>query len=310
MKRNGEKRSTAALTGRLTIPAFAALVGFAASASAQAAHDPLSLVTNENPASPGAFTLNFGDLGVVASSNITSTTYELNVDPFDKKAHFVSYLQHVQPLILPGGLSTGDITVEVVDGSSVGSFDPYTRTFTTTEMYAVHFTGDLSAFGLTSPVLLPSSSSGQLVVDPISGGEVTMDWNGSGQLSNPFDPEHPLTFTYHCAVNTVFAPTPASVVGLALTSDVASLPLPQGVSVSLITNLYRSLIQIQDGHESRAVYGLRAFIHQVDLLSGLLIDEATADELIAAATETIELIRLGAPSAFPGGIHQVSNPHR
>jgi len=305
MKRNGEKRSTAALTGRLTIPAFAALVGFAASASAQAAHDPLSLVTNENPASPGAFTLNFGDLGVVASSNITSTTYELNVDPFDKKAHFVSYLQHVQPLILPGGLSTGDITVEVVDGSSSGLYDPLTHTFTTSEVYAVHFTGDLSAFGLTSPVLLPSSSTGELVVDPVAGGEVRMDWDGVGQLANPFDPTSPLTFTYRCAVNTLFPPTPANVVGLALTPQVLSLELPGFVEESLVALLDESLAQIQRGNKGAAVQSLRAFIRKVNVLRGFLIlSEADAAGLVTLATQTIDLFGLGRLTHLaPGAVH-------
>ena len=304
MRANGKKRSTAALV-RSTISACAALVGLAAAASAQG---PLSIVTSENPAQPGAFTLNFGDLGIIASSNITTTTYELSVDPFEKSAHFVSYLQHVQPLILPGGFSTGDITVEVVEGSSAGLFDPFTRTFTTSEMYAVHFAGDLSAFGLTSPVLLPSSSTGQVAFDAVAGGEVTMNWNGGGELANPFDPEHPLTFTYVCGVNTVFSPTPASVVGVELTSDVVSLQLPQAVELGLVAQLYRSLGQIQRGNESGAVFSLRWFIRQVDVLSGLVIEKADAAHLIAVASETIDQIRLGAPSAFPGAIHRVTSP--
>src|SRR5262245_44313935 len=105
MRPNGKKRSTAALTGRLTMSACAALIGFAAAASAQSAR-PLSIVTNENPAEPGAFTLNFGGLGLNAVGHITTTNYELSVDPVRGTARFVSYLQHVQPLVLPGGIST------------------------------------------------------------------------------------------------------------------------------------------------------------------------------------------------------------
>src|SRR6185503_20871590 len=113
----------------LTMSACAALVVLAATASAQSAPArPLSIVTNENPAAPGAFTLNFGDVGIEARGNITSTNYELSVDPVQGTARFVRYLQHVQPLALPGGISTGDITVEVVAGSSTGSFDASTRT--------------------------------------------------------------------------------------------------------------------------------------------------------------------------------------
>ena len=301
MRPNGMKRSTAA-TGRLTMSACAALLGLAAAASAQSGNvRPLSIVTNENPAEPGAFSLDFGGLGIHALSHITSTNYELSVDPVHGTARFVSYLQHVQPLALPGGISTGDITVEIVAGSSTGSFDSRTRTFTTSEMYAVHFTGDLSAFGLTSPVLLPSSSIGELAVDPVVGGEVRMDWNGSGELSNPFDPSTPLSFTYRCAVNTLFRPTPANVVALALTPDVVSLQLPKGIERSLVTKLDRSLAQVQRGNESMAVQSLRVFIRKVDFLSGRAIEEADAADLITRTLETIDLIELS--DFAPRGIH-------
>ena len=135
MRPNGKKRSTA----RLTMSACAALVVLAAAASAQLAHArPFSIVTHENPAEPGEFTLTFGGLGLNAASHITSTNYELSIDPIHGSARFVSYLQHVQPLALPGGISTGDITVEIVGGSSSGSFDPLTRTFTTSDLSLIH----------------------------------------------------------------------------------------------------------------------------------------------------------------------------
>jgi len=306
MTPNGKKRSTAAAKGRWTVSACAALVGLAAVASAQAAPTrPLSIVTNENAAEPGAFTLDFGDLGLVTRSSITSTTYELRVDTVHRTARFVSYLQHVEPLILPGGLSTGDITVEVVDGSSSGLYDPLTHTFTTSEVYAVHFTGDLSAFGLTSPVLLPSSSTGELVVDPVAGGEVRMDWDGVGQLANPFDPTSPLTFTYRCAVNTLFPPTPANVVGLALTPQVLSLELPGFVEESLVALLDESLAQIQRGNKGAAVQSLRAFIRKVNVLRGFLIlSEADAAGLVTLATQTIDLFGLGRLTHLaPGAVH-------
>lgn len=291
MRLNGKKSSTAAATARLTF-ACAALVGLAAAASAQSA---LSIVTNENPAEPGAFSLNFGDLGINALGHITTTNYELSVDTVHRTAHFVSYLQHVQPLSLPGGISTGDITVKIVDGSSSGSFDPLTRTFTTSEMYAVYFAGDLSAFGLTSPVVLPSSSSGVLGVDALAGGAVTMDWTGSGELSNPFDPSTPLTFTYHCAVNTVFPAAPANMVGLALGPDVVSLQLPRRFERRLVAKLDHSLVEIQRGHDARAARSLRAFIRKVDVLSPRVIDADDAANLIAVASDTIDLIEQGSP---------------
>ena len=303
MRTNGKKRSTAA-TRRLAMSACVALVGLAAAASAQSGlAGPLSIVTSEDPAEPGAFTLDFGDLGVVARSNITSTNYELSVDLVHGTARFVSYLQHVQPLVLPGGFSTGDITVEVVAGSSSGTFDPFTRTFTTSELYAVHFTGDLSAFGLSSPVLLPSSSAGELVVDPVEGGEVSMNWSGSGQLANPFDPASPLTFTYVCAVNTLFPATPDNIVGLDLTLDVLDLQLPLEIERSLIALLDRALAELQNGNRARAVLNLRAFIRKVELLSGWVIEEADAADLIDGASQAIALFGLGRlANLAPGGI--------
>lgn len=294
MKLNRKKRSIVAATERSLLSACAALVGLAAAASAQSAHaSPLSIVTKENPAAPGAFTLTFGGLGFSTQSNITSTTYELSVDAVQGTAHFVSYLQHVQPLILPGDISTGDITVEIVAGSSSGSFDAFTRTFTTSEMYAVHFAGDLSAFGLASPVLLPSNSTGALIVDAAAGGEVTMDWNGTGELSNPFDPSSPLSFTYSCAVNTVFPSSAANVVGLTLIPDVVSLQLPLLVESRLVALLDQSLALIQRGSDFKAVRNLREFSNKVQALSGLVIDEDDAADLITSATQAIDLLAPG-----------------
>jgi len=287
----------------LTLAACAALVGLPATATAQAGHArPLSVVTSEDPAQPGAFTLNFGDLGFVASSSISTTDYELSLDTAQGTAGFVSYLQHVQPLMLPGGISTGDITVEIVSGSSSGSFDPLTRTFATSELYAIHFTGDLSAFGLTSPVLLPSSSSGELAID-LAGGSVTMDWNGSGELFNPFDPSNPLTFTYQCAVNTLFPATPANLVGLSLTPEVLGLQLPQGIERKLVARLDRALAQIQRGNDPRAVHSLQVFIDQVERLSSTVIDPIDAASLVAGAWEVIELIGIDVTDFNPGRVH-------
>ncbi len=305
MSPNGMKRSTAITTGR-SMMTCAALVGLAAASSAQLTHArPISIVTSENPAQPGAFTLDFGELGGVARSSITSTTYELNIDTAHGTARFVSYLQHVEPLTLPGGLSTGNITVEIVPDSSSGFYDASTSTFTTTEVYAIHFTGDLSAFGLTSPVLLPSSSVGAVAIDPVEGGEVTMDWDGIGQLANPFDPSSPLTFTYRCAVDTVFPATPTNVVVLAITPEVVNLPLSPEIEGGLIASLDQALAGIQRGKRSRAVQALRAFIEKVDGLSGWLIDTADATRLISLATQTIDLIGLGkisTPAGTPKGV--------
>ena len=281
-------------TKRSMVSASVALLGLAAAASAQLqTAQPLSVVTTEDPAAPGAFTLSFGGLGLTTSSHITSTTYELRLDPFQGTAHFESYLQHVQPLILPGGFSTGDITVEIVPGSSAGTFDAQSRIFTTSEFYAVSFTGDLSAFGLTSPVFLPSSSTGLVALDPEAGGMVGMDWTGAGELANPFDPANPLTFTYACAVNTVFPADAPNVVGLALVPDVLGLALPRDVERSLVGLLDQALARIQDGQRARAVQSLLAFAGKVGVLSGRLIDPSEAAQLVTLATQAIDLLGSG-----------------
>jgi hypothetical protein len=245
--------------------------------------------------------LNFGDFGGVASSIITSTNYELSVDPKLGTARFVNYLQHVEPLTLPGGFNTGAITVEVVADSSAGAYDPLTGVFTTTELYAVYFEGDLSAFNLTSPVLLPSSSTGTLLLDPVAGGEVRMDWNGRGELANPFDPLSSIPFSYVCEVNTLFAPTPANVVGLALTPDVIRLELPAGLERSLTVKLDNALSFIDRQSTIPAIRNLSAFTHEVRAHRGRTISELEADRLVLGAAETINLLRLiAAPSGLRG----------
>lgn len=302
MRSNRLAPSTTSLAGRWAASACAALVVLAATGSAQSTR-ALTVTTTENPGNPGAFTLDFGDLGFSARGNITTTNYELSVDPIQGTARFVSYLQHVEPLTLPGGFSTGPITVEVVPDSSTGTYDPYTRTFSTSEMYAVSFTEDLSLFGLTSPVLLPSTSGGELVVDPVTGGQVSMDWSGVGQLGNPADPSNPFTFTYTCASNTVFPSTPESAVGLALIPGVVGLQLPPAIELQLVSALNDSLAHIQQGSTARAVRDLRGFLAKVNVLKGRLLSVADADALVAATTQTIALFGPGrlSDASTPGG---------
>lgn len=302
MRTNRFERASSSLAGRWAASTCAALVALAAAGSAQSTRS-LAIATTENPGNPGAFTLDFGDLGFSARGNITTTNYELSVDPIQGTARFVSYLQHVEPLTLPGGISTGDITVEIVEGSSHGTYDPFTRTFSTSEMYAVSFTEDLSPFGLSSPVLLPSSSAGDLVLDPLTGGQVSMDWNGVGQLGNPQDPSSPFTFTYTCASNTVFPSTPESAVGLALIPGVVDLHLPQAIELELVALLDEALRFIQQGKSAAAVKDLRGFIVKVNVLKGRLLSNEDADGLVAAATQTIALFgggRLSGASTLGG----------
>lgn len=297
MRPTCENRPTAGAAWRVAMLTCVALGGLSAAASAQGGGPlggpkpkPISILTNEDPASPGSFSLSFGDLGFETSSGITSTQYTLRVDHRLGTARFVEYLQHVEPLILPGGISTGDITVEIVEGSSAGTYEPLTRTFTTSELYAVHFTGDLSAYGLTSPVVLPSSSGGAISIDSVQGGGVTMDWEGTGELGNPFDPPNTLTFEYRCQVNTVYPAAPDNLLAVGVSSDVMGLELSEPTERSLLTPLDFSLVQIQQGREFVAVLGLQWFEHRVDSLKGSAIEEADAEALISSAEEITSLL--------------------
>jgi hypothetical protein len=270
------------------LPAAASAHGGALSSSPKIR--PISIFTNENPASPGSFELVFGGLGFTTTSGITSTQFTLEVDHLRRKARFVQYLQHVEPLILPGGLSTGDITVRIVEGSSTGTYEPLTRTFTTSEQYAVHFTGDLSAFGLTSPVVLPSTSTGVVATHPVQDGTVTMDWQGDGQLANPSNPSNPLDFTYTCRVNTVYPPASDSQIAVGLSSDVMILQLAKPFENILMSPLNFALFKVQQGKKLQAVVGLQVFKKVVKALSGSKIAKPEADELISTAKATISLL--------------------
>lgn len=180
-----------------------AAVGVVGAVGVSVADSPLVLAT-QDPAQVSDFVLDFGP-GGVATANITTTRFVLELDAGDGGAAFVSYEQHVDPLILPGGISTGNIIVKIVPGSSSGAFDPATGSFATSELYLIYFEADLSMFGLTSPVTLPGASTGQAQFDSPSTGTIAMAWSGSGELQNPFDPTQPIPFDYVCHVNTVFS---------------------------------------------------------------------------------------------------------
>ncbi len=251
----------------------------------------IAVVNQENPNEVSSFTLDFGAAGGIASSLIARTDYELQVDPDAATARFASYYQEVDPLILPGGFSTGNIIIEVVDGSSAGTFDVMTGEFTTSEVYAIHFDGDLSAFELESPVLLPGSSSGTIQLDGIDGGSISMAWDGASTLRNPFDPSTEIGFTYTCSVNTVFAAEPTMLVRLALIPEVISLDLNRGVENGLVVRLIRSSFLIDSGHQRAAIATLGAVIHSVQAQSGRRIDVEDADLLSDGAEDVIMLLR-------------------
>ncbi len=252
---------------------------------------PIAVVNQENPNEVSSFTLDFGEAGGIASSLIARTDYELEVDPDAATARFASYYQEVEPLLLPGGFSTGNIIIEVVDESSAGFFDVMTGEFTTSEMYAIYFDGDLSAFGLESPVLLPSASSGTVQLNGIDGGSISMAWDGASTLRNPFDPSTEIGFTYTCSVNTVFAAEPTMILRLALVPEVISLDLNRGIENGLVAKLNRSSFLIDSGHERAAIATLGAFIHSVQVQSGRRIDVEDADLLADSAEEVISLLR-------------------
>ncbi|MEK7994435.1 MAG: PA14 domain-containing protein, partial [Planctomycetota bacterium] len=178
------------------------------------------------PASSFSLSFDFGAFVETSSARISQTDFALEIDADLGTAQFTTYQQSVDPLILPGGFNTGNIRVEVVPGSSRGDFDKLTGEFNTSELYAVHFDGDLSMFHLTSPVVLPSTSAGTVTLTALTGGSVIMAWAGTSQLPNPFDLSTFIPFRYTCAVQAAFAPEPVTLLELALIPNVINLDLP------------------------------------------------------------------------------------
>ena len=155
--------------------AVSLLVAFSAQAG------PVTVDNQQDPNQVSFFSLDFGGPGLTTSALITQTNYSLEVDPDLLEARFAGYAQDVGSLTLPGGFDTGDIFVEIVEGSSDGTFDLLTGEFITEDLYAVHFEGDLSAFELESPVLLPGSSTGVVAFDRrphMAGGRYIRDCPG------------------------------------------------------------------------------------------------------------------------------------
>jgi hypothetical protein len=182
--------------------AFAATTAFAAG-TANAA-EPTFLIAWDTVDHPGSFTLDFVDIGVQSAGDITRTQQALRIDGDTGLVSFIHYDQDVNELILPGGISTGAMRVEILESTGV-SYDPNTGEFETDDLYAVHFEGDLSAFGITSPFVMPGASSGVIEYADKDGGHIVMAWEGEGFLPNPQDPERPLRFTYTCDMNNNFS---------------------------------------------------------------------------------------------------------
>jgi len=290
--------------------AFAAVLGVAGAALTASAA-PVAVDADQNPAVDSFFTLNFAGFGGPASAEITTTNMTLEVDTIEGAARFVGYQQNVGALTLPGGFSTGAIHVEIVPDSSVGTFDSATGEFTTTEYYAVHFEGDLSAFGLTSPVILPSTSTGSVSVTALEGGDVVLDWSGEGVLPNPFDPQgEPLTFNYTCSVQTIFEATAENVLSISLVPGVQNLDLRDRQEGRLLNKVENALDAVSGGQLSSAVRSLNSFIRQVDGLSRRQIPADQAAELVDIAQQSIELIEAAESGLVGDSIQGSPKPAR
>jgi hypothetical protein len=187
------KTTYAAARGAL----LAALAAVGLTAVADASH--FRLVASQDPRSSVAssFTVDFGDFGA-DSAVITQTDLTLEVNPENGKARLLSYHQVVPSLDLPGGIPTGPITVDVVAGSSDGTYAEARGAFATTEVYSIAFAEDLSGFGLFSPVLQAGSSSGSF---SLTDGTLHLAWTGQGQFGDPNDP---VVFAYDCKVHAKF----------------------------------------------------------------------------------------------------------
>ncbi len=253
--------------------------------------EPAILIAGNDPAVPSSFTLDFGEAGGIASARIATTDIALEVDPDRGTARFADYFQNVEPLLLPGGISTGNLTIEIVQGSSVGSYDELTGEFVTEDLYAIHFEGDLSALGLESPVILESTSSGVVTLNADLGSRIAMDWSGEGVLVNPFDPLSLIEFSYTCRVSAAFDAEPASLLRLALVPQVVNLELPQGMERNLTAKLLGTVDNLSRGRERAALGTLGAFVHAVDAASGRRITEVEAEGLIDAADAIARILR-------------------
>ena len=250
-------------------------------------------MAGQAPTPASSFSLDFGAYGGIASARISQTDFALEIDADLGTAQFTQYQQFVDPLLLFGAFDTGNIRVEVVPGSSAGTLNVLTGEFTTQELYDVYFDGDLSAFNLTSPVRLPSTSAGTVTLTALTGGDVIMAWAGTSQLPNPFDPSTFIPFRYTCSVQAAFAPEPVTLLQLAMIPHVVNLGLPVGIENSFLTKLETALISVNAGQNRNAANSLNAFVNKVEAQRGKKISDVDADGLVSDAEATIVLLRAG-----------------
>lgn len=279
-----------------------AALALAALAAAPVLGAPVRVAAGQDLSEVSSFTLDFGGFGGVASALIARTDFELEIDTTAGTAHFNRYDQDIDPLMLPGGISTGNIRVEIVPNSSTGTYDPATGEFATSDVYAIYFDGDLSAFSLTSPVLLPSMSAG--VVDAASSssvfvnlysspfGTVTMNWAGASQLNNPFIPGSMIDFSYTCSIYMSFAIEAPSFL-TTMISTVMGYDLAPNIESTLVAVLNRALTDLAVGTpkgDDAAVADLTSFTMRVTRLRGTALTPIQADSLIADAQYAIYMI--------------------
>jgi len=240
------------------------------------------LVAKDNPEQPGSFTLDFAENLGHTTANISTTNLTIALDGQAGTAAMRDYYQEINPLTLPGGVSTGGITIEVLDGSSSGTYDPTTGAFNTTETYVIHFEGDLSAFGLQSPVMLPSASAGVVTSFGQRFGEINLNWTGRGQLANPFQPGQFITFTYACTVSTLYAPRlgEADRIGDAVDGEAAAA-LERGLSNAFD----EAMMRLADGDRRGAALALRQAAQWVRAARGTFVSEDEANALLGDINE-------------------------
>lgn len=271
-----------------TIAGCAAVALVAATASAE----PQIFRATEDPFQISQFTLDFGILfGGETSAQISTTDFEIEVDEVAGTARFVSYHQAIAPLTLPGGISTGNIIVEIVPGSSQGVFDPETQTFLTTEDYAISFEGDLSAFDLESPVILPSTSTGALVRDarPSTArlGSVNMVWDGASFFADPTGNFERIDFTYTCQVNTFYSSAGPGLLTAIARTLVDSALADQNLASTLMSVLGEGSDALAAGSTRDARDAFNDFIDIVEQAGASLTDEQ-AESLAGDAQELID----------------------
>ncbi len=264
----------------------AAVLGTSLILATQAPAQSMHLKAVSNPETESTFTLDFGALGR-STAGITTTNFDLAVSSTERTASFVDYFQEIDPIELPGGFSTGNIVVEIVPGSSFGEFDPVTGEFNTEEMFAIFFEGDLSAFGIESPVLLPSSSSGNVVFLPGRFGEIEMDWFGDGALLDPLDPNATINFSYVCKVSTVFGPDLAAAELVNLYTAVARIDTDDDTRGRLNTALNKANGLLMRDDVIGAATSLTSFLRMAKASRGTVLTEDDADALITNAMEVL-----------------------